>query len=172
MFEKTSTSQQEPSVTLKFPRSVFSRQVEDTALQGGDNQSLFRLEVTTHDYYYFDSPWQLFNVISGTVVLERFSFVGTGGGLLIDEECLESRHLCYHFIFTDRAEDGLSRLPNLYKKNMTTKSSRKEVTLGIKTNQTYYSVMDAHCSYMETMNVAFVLKSPLTNIITRPHGNS
>jgi hypothetical protein len=76
-----------------------------TELQCGDNESLFRVEVTTGPFFD-ETSWDLVDVSSNTVVMAYDNF-DRGNSIFVEEKCLES-NLCYQFTIYDSYGDGLS----------------------------------------------------------------
>ena len=104
--ESSSKSQQEQSTTthLKSSSTIVRRQVQDTDFQCGDNQSLFRFEVTT-DRRPWQTSWILVDVSSNTLVMGYDNF-DLKESIYIEEKCLES-NLCYQFTIYDSAGNGM-----------------------------------------------------------------
>ena len=89
-----------------FTSTVVRRQEEDAELQCEDNQSLFRVEVTT-DNHPGEISWELVNVSSGAVMMGYGFFSYKQERIYVEEKCLESK-LCYQFtIYHYYHGDGL-----------------------------------------------------------------
>jgi hypothetical protein len=74
-------------------------------LQCGDNESLFRVEVTT-DYYPTETSWELVDVSNNNTVVMSYDNFDLQESIYVEEKCLES-NLCYQFTIKDYYYDGL-----------------------------------------------------------------